>query len=165
MAYIHVRADREPRRNNMSLDVYLTIPDAPPEQRPHTAIYIREHGSTIEISRAEWDKRNPGVEPVSALTESDFVYKANITHNLSKMAKAAGIYEHLWRPEEIGMTKAAYLIVPLAEGLTLLKGDPVYFRTFNPSNGWGDYDGLVAFVANYLKACIDNYDAFVSVSR
>lgn len=32
----------------------------------------------------------------------------NITHNLGRMAKEAGIYQHLWRPEEIGVTKAAY---------------------------------------------------------
>jgi len=34
------------------------------------------------------------------------VYDANITHNLGAMAEAAGIYKHLWRPEEIGITKA-----------------------------------------------------------
>lgn len=31
------------------------------------------------------------------------VFWANITHNLGRMADEAGIYKHLWRPEEIGM--------------------------------------------------------------
>jgi len=41
------------------------------------------------------------------------VYDANITHNLGEMADEAGVYKHLWRPEEIGLTKAAELIEPL----------------------------------------------------
>lgn len=31
------------------------------------------------------------------------VFSANITHNLGAMAEAAGIYRHLWRPEEVGV--------------------------------------------------------------
>jgi hypothetical protein len=38
------------------------------------------------------------------------VYSDNITHNLGEMADAAGIYKALWRPEEIGITKAAELV-------------------------------------------------------
>lgn len=38
------------------------------------------------------------------------LYWANITHNLNSMAGAAGIYQHLWRPEEVGVTKARQLI-------------------------------------------------------
>ncbi|MBK8772221.1 MAG: hypothetical protein IPM06_17610 [Rhizobiales bacterium] len=52
------------------------------------------------------------------------IYASKITHNLNKMASAAGIYKHLWRPEEIGITKAAQLIEPLREGLALLLSDP-----------------------------------------
>ena len=39
-------------------------------------------------------------------------YSSNITHNLGAMAREAGIYEACWRPEEIGITKAAQLIEP-----------------------------------------------------
>ena len=93
------------------------------------------------------------------------VYEANITHNLGAMAKEAGIYQQLWRPDEIGVTKAAELIEPLRAGLTLLEGDEARFRKFNPSNGWGDYYGLVEFVRQYLAACESNPDADVRVSR
>lgn len=93
------------------------------------------------------------------------IYGANITHNLNKMAAEAGIYEHLWRPEEIGITTAAQLIEPLRAGLALLKSDPARFEAFNPSNGWGSYEGLVSFVERYLEACEEAPDAEVSVSR
>ena len=93
------------------------------------------------------------------------IYDANITHNLNKMADAAGIYKHLWRPEEIEITKAAQLIEPLREGLALLLSDPERFKEFDPENKWGDYDGLVDFVRSYLAACEENPNATVEVSR
>jgi hypothetical protein len=93
------------------------------------------------------------------------VYDANITHNLGKMAAEAGIYQHLWRPEEIGITKAEQLIEPLRAGLNLLKSDPGRFEKFNSPNGWGLYKHFVPFVENYLKACEENPDADVAVSR
>lgn len=93
------------------------------------------------------------------------IYDSNITHNLNKMADEAGIYKHLWRPEEIEITKAAQLIEPLREGLSLLLSDPERFKKFDPENKWGDYDGLVNFVREYLAACEENPNASVSVSR
>ena len=93
------------------------------------------------------------------------VYDANITHNLGKMANAAGIYKHLWRPEELGITKAAELIEPLREGLARLKADPEEYEQYNASNGWGKYEHFVEFVEEYLAACDANPDATVEVSR
>lgn len=89
----------------------------------------------------------------------------NITHNLGQMAGAAGIYHHLWRPEELGVTKAKELIDPLEKGLALLKSEPDRFKKLNPENGWGSYDGLVAFVESYLTACRKDPEAAVGVSR
>ena len=93
------------------------------------------------------------------------VYSANITHNLNKMAEAAGIYEALWRPEEIGITQAGQLIEPLSIGLEKLKADPMYYSQFNAVNGWGTYENFVPFVEKYLEACQANPDAQVSVWR
>lgn len=93
------------------------------------------------------------------------VYSDNITHNLGPMAKAAGIYMHLWRPEEIGIVYARDLIAPLREGLLRLHADPDHFRTFDSANGWGVYQNLVAFVASYLRACEECPDATVEASR
>lgn len=151
----------------MSLDVYLTLPGAPP--RESSGIFVRENGATRELTRAEWDKRFPGREPVVAtVTDSDSdteVFGANITHNLGKMASAAGLYESLWRPDENGITKARQLVAPLIAGLKALLAEPERFKTFNPENGWGSYDVLVNFVARYRDACEEYPDADVRMSR
>jgi hypothetical protein len=93
------------------------------------------------------------------------LYDSNITHNLGEMADAAGIYEVLWRPEEIGITHARQLIEPLRDGLARLKSDPAHFEQFNSPNGWGLYVHFVPFVEQYLQACEAHPDATVSVSR
>ncbi len=93
------------------------------------------------------------------------VFDANYTHNCGTMAAAAGIYQHLWRPEELGITKAAELIEPLRAGVELMKSDPARFERHNPENGWGSYKTFLPWVEAYLKACEENPDATVSVSR
>jgi hypothetical protein len=99
------------------------------------------------------------------IEECDDYFSANITHNLNKMAGEAGIYEAMWRPEEIGVTKAAQLVPLLKEGLARLESDPAHFKKFNPENGWGSYEGLVNFVRKYLEACEGSPDAVVRASR
>ena len=93
------------------------------------------------------------------------VYWANITHNLGKMARYAGIYEALWEPEEIGKVKASEITDLLERGLMDLKARPEYFKQFNSPNGWGMYERFVPFVEGYLKACQQYPDAIIEVSR
>ena len=93
------------------------------------------------------------------------VYDANITHNLGHMANVAGIYKHLWRPEELQITEAWQLIAPLTIGLMVLKSDPEMFAKFDAENGWGMYHHFVPFVEKYLAACKEYPDATVSASR
>jgi hypothetical protein len=89
----------------------------------------------------------------------------NITHNLNKMADAAGIYKALWRPDEIGITKASQCIEPLKAGLIELVTNKRKYEEFNPPNGWGSYEGLVSFVTNVLTACCEYPDSDVRVWR
>jgi hypothetical protein len=93
------------------------------------------------------------------------VFSSNITHNLNRMATEAGIYKHLWRPEEIGITKASQLVEPLRAGLALMKSDPARFRAFSADNGWGTYDQFLPWIEEYLMACEANPDATVEASR
>ena len=81
------------------------------------------------------------------------------------MANAAGIYEACWRPEEIGVTKAAQLIPLLREGLTRLLSHREHFEQFDAKNGWGTYKHFVPWVQQYLCACEEYPEADVSVSR
>lgn len=102
---------------------------------------------------------------VTLIRGEEEVYWANITHNLGGMAEMAGIYEVLWRPEEIGATKASDIIEFLEKGLDNLKERPEYFEQFNASNGWGKYDQFVPFVEQYLNACKSYPDAIIDISR
>ena len=95
----------------------------------------------------------------------DTLYERNITHNLNKMADAAGIYEVLWRPEEVGITYAYQIVCPLSDGLTILVLNKSEFEAYNPENGWGDYEGLVMFCSDYLQVCKDNPNALIRICR
>lgn len=149
----------------MSLDVYLTSPHL--IARESSGIFVRKNGQITEISRAEWDERNPSHEPyiVAHANETREVYSANITHNLATMATEACIYEACWRPEEIGITKASQLIEPLRAGIALMKSDRPRFEKLNAENGWGRYTDFLPWLESYLAACESDPDADVSVSR
>jgi hypothetical protein len=151
----------------MSLDVYLEV-ESPINKPTGSGIFVRENGQMHEITREEWDRSFPGREPIvvhSENEESGEVFEANITHNLNRMASEAGIYECLWRPDEVGITRAEQLIAPLTAGLVRLKADPEHFKVFNPENGWGSYAGFVPWVEKYLRACEQYPTAVVRVSR
>lgn len=98
-------------------------------------------------------------------TNRERYFDYNITHNVNKMAMECGLYEVLWRPEESGWFKAKDLIPYIESGLAELKSNPKKYKVFNPSNGWGSYEGLVKFATNYLLACKEYPEADVEVSR
>lgn len=93
------------------------------------------------------------------------VYHANITHNVNKIAMAAGIYEILWRPDELGITRASELIEKLAAGIAKLRAYPAAFTPLNPANGWGSYERFVPWCEAYLAACREYPAALIEVSR
>jgi hypothetical protein len=97
--------------------------------------------------------------------ERETLYDSIITHNLNKMAGEAGIYEACWRPEEIGATKARDIIGKLALAVDLMKKEPERFKKFDSPNGWGKYEHFLPWVESYLKACEENPDATIEVSR
>ena len=93
------------------------------------------------------------------------VYTDNITHNLGEMARHAGIYYPLWRPNEIGVTTAKELVPFLKAGLMVMKADPEYFKKYDASNGWGSYEHFVPWVERYLDACRKYPEANINVWR
>lgn len=151
----------------MSLDVSL-YQRGKAVIKASSGIFVRENGGTKEITEQEWIARYPDREPVRMqpqTEESEEVYSANITHNLNTMAEQAALYKPLWYPDELKVKYAKELIEPLTNGLKKLKANPEHFKTFNPDNGWGNYEGLVNFTEKYLNACIEYPDAEVSFSR
>lgn len=125
---------------------------------------------------------------VNRIEEKDYhmelLYESGITHNLTEMAKKAGVYEALWRPyrlkpdfiptkdyneemnfEDKSIVLAIEIIPYLEKGLKNLKDNPEYFKQFNPKNNWGSYDVLLKFVYRYLKACKEDPEAIVEADR
>lgn len=158
----------------MSLDVYLHVPreqheprsdwwDLPPCCGEHPPDGADPGGPCVPCAHC-----NRFVRPHrmgSPCPAGVRVYSSNITHNLNRMAEAAGVYEPLWRPEEVGITKAGQLVPLLREGLAKLRSDRAYYETFNAPNGWGLYEHFVPWVNEYLQACEEYPEAAVSVSR
>jgi hypothetical protein len=102
---------------------------------------------------------------VTLLVNEEEVFSANITHNLGTMANAAGLYEALWRPEEIGAVYARDIIPIIGSGLGILRSNPDKFRKLESDNGWGLYKHFVPWVESYLKALVENSDAIIEVDR
>lgn len=99
------------------------------------------------------------------LSSGQCVFSANITHNLGRMAAAAGCYEACWRPDEHGITTAAQVAEKLRPAIAIMKSDPDRFQKLDAENGWGRYIHFVPWLERYLAACEENPTARVEVSR
>jgi len=146
----------------MSLDIFLieNINDKHIDWQNKKTISINEAGSMIGLIPII-EQYYEGYKP----NDHNILYHDNITHNLNVMAEKAGIYKHLWRPDEINIKYADELIIPLKNGLKLLNDDPDYYIMFNAINGWGIYENLILFVKNYIDACILYPDSIIEVDR
>ena len=92
------------------------------------------------------------------------LYSANITHNLGKMAKEAGIYDHLWHPENLDIETAGELVEPIRAGLADMIARPEHYKQFDAPNGWGTYTYFIAFIQKYLEALEQHPKASVATS-
>ncbi|MEM9214035.1 MAG: hypothetical protein AAGD25_06775 [Cyanobacteria bacterium P01_F01_bin.150] len=145
----------------MSLDVYLSREVSVPLSDVKITV---EGGLTLSVDEFNKRYKDHSIQGVSILNEEE-VFWRNITHNLNAMAKAAGLYQCMWCPEDVGIKYARDLIEPLTNGLKNLTCEPSRFTIYNPSNGWGEYGDLVNFAHAYLEACKKYPDSVISVSR
>lgn len=140
----------------MSLSIYLTYQLCIPAPKP--PIYVSV-GDIWELSDEECD------------------YYLGITHNLGEMASQCGLYNPLWRPYRLYNIKddsdeaesfraeAGELLDAIEWGLKELKSNPQKYKSYNPSNGWGSYEGLVEFTEKYICMIKKFPDSLVEVSR
>ena len=99
------------------------------------------------------------------------LYSGNVTHNLGKMAAEAGVYKAVWCLDEYmaelhgeeKLPTAEWLSGVIEEGLKDLRDRPMHYKQFNPANGWGDYEGFVEFLGDYLTALKTHPKAFIEV--
>jgi hypothetical protein len=84
------------------------------------------------------------------------LYEANITHNLTGMADACGLYKPVWRPEDIVIKTGADLIQHLRDGIKRLESAPAYYSQFDSESGWGTYNQFLPFLRGLLVACVQH---------
>lgn len=97
--------------------------------------------------------------------ETICLFDANITHNLNKMAEAAGFYYEVWRPDDIDIEEAGDIIHALTTGIEDMEARPYYYRKYDSPNGWGTYDNFLPWLKELLEVCNKYPNAKIEVSR
>lgn len=97
--------------------------------------------------------------------EGDSVYEANITHNLTTMADALGMYQAIWRPEEIGIERAGQVIPYLEKGISEMAIYREKYMQYEAENGWGTYAVFLPWLQDYLHACRKYPLSSIEISR
>jgi hypothetical protein len=121
----------------------------------------------VSLNGEEVDVRCECVECGNEHTRksAECFFDQNITHNLTAMADEAGVYQAVWRPEEVGITHARQLVEPLRKAVTAMRADPERFKKHDSPNGWGLYKHFLPWLEKYLAACEEYPDARVRASR
>ena len=74
----------------------------------------------------------------------------NYTHNVTFMWAKAGCYDALYNSNG---KLAREIIGDLRKAIIAMEEDPKAYKALNPKNGWGDYEGALA----WLKALTDEF--------
>ena len=90
------------------------------------------------------------------------VFSANITHNLSRMWRQAGVHEALYESE--GKT-AADIWPVVAAGVEYMRANREACEKHNAPNGWGLYEHALPWLERLAEACRKYPRATVRVSR
>lgn len=83
---------------------------------------------------------------------------------LEEMARAAELYDVIWKPDSLGINKAGQLIEPLRRGLKILQDNPRKFKKMDKPIGWAKYAQFVEWVKDYLEAAETDLDADIEVT-
>lgn len=82
------------------------------------------------------------------LTADEKVFDLNITHNCNEMADFMGVYKEIWRPEELGITRAYEVKSALERSIAYLQTHDI--THLEPDNKWGTQDQFLGFLYEYL---------------
>lgn len=94
------------------------------------------------------------------------VFDRNITHNLGKMARKAGLYDAMWDPYSIDLDiRPASMIPELIDGIRFMVNNRLECEQLAPENGWGTYEDLLEFAEQYLLACVKYPNAEMCISK
>lgn len=67
----------------------------------------------------------------------------------------------VWSETYLDGVQAIMVLAKARDVLDALLADPETYRALNPSNGWGDYDGLVEEWATFVEACRQHPHAII----
>lgn len=81
------------------------------------------------------------------------VWSYSMSDGLKPMAEAAGLYQVIWNPHELGFTHACQCIPALTSGVVALALDRMEFEEFNHRKDLYTYDDLLRFAQYFLNAC------------
>jgi hypothetical protein len=95
--------------------------------------------------------------------EEAILWEGNYTSNVARMwRKALGNGLGEW----IDVLPFAETVQPhLALGVERMRAEPDVYRAMEPENGWGDYEGALAFLEGIERACRNYPMARVRASR
>ncbi len=85
----------------------------------------------------------------------------NYTSNVSPMWRTALGGKSLREFHHASCSEAAG---PLAEAVARMEADPAAYEEMNPSNGWGDYEGALAYLRALAEACAAHPKCRIRVS-
>lgn len=152
----------------MSLDVYIKY-KKPKMVTYRKGINTAACGSTVAIY------------PNDTVKEKEY-WSANVTHNMGEMARHIPVryrvdgewyendlYHLVWRPEEVGVSNVCNNTNTLADalqsGISYMVEHREELLQYNPDNGWGSYDSFLEWLINYWRACLENPNCEIEISR
>jgi hypothetical protein len=93
---------------------------------------------------------------------TEVVEVGNCTSNVSGM----------WTEALGGVRLAAFHLAPcsevagpLADAVKRMEADPDTYRAMNPPNGWGNYEGALAYLRKLAEACAAHPKCRIRISR
>lgn len=92
----------------------------------------------------------------------EYLADKNITHNLAKMWKKAGVYDSLYSSDK----KTAKEVLPiLKKGLIKMIDNPEKYKQFNSPNGWGTYKDALPWLMELIVEFEKNPDGVIEISK
>ena len=87
----------------------------------------------------------------------------NYTSNVSRMWSDAIGIDYSLADLIRDNPRPSDLLPYLERGVEAMKADPEKYRAWNPENGWGDYEGALAYLEWMAQGCRDYPGAVVDV--
>lgn len=141
----------------MSITIHLTKP-RDPKSRAEQAIDLLRANGFDEFADELYARHSDdcGSIPLESIS---------IGGGLWRMAEQGGFYGYVWRPEEMGVTKASQMAVHLRRAIAWMESHRGDAPMFSGMGGPGSHAELLQSLREYLAACEEFPDADIEVSR